>query len=37
LSGEAGQPCLFATWRRPDGTRVRGALASAKYAHTAAQ
>jgi len=28
---EAGQPCLTATWRLPDGTRVRGILASARY------
>jgi hypothetical protein len=25
---EGGQPCLSATWRLPDGTRVRGILAS---------
>jgi len=30
--GETGQPCLFATWRRPDGTPVRGVLATARYA-----
>ena len=29
--GEAGQPCLSATWRLPDGTRVRGILATAQY------
>ena len=28
---EAGQPCLTATWRLPDGTRVRGIMASAQY------
>jgi hypothetical protein len=31
LAGEAGQPCLSATWRLPDGTRVRGILATAQY------
>jgi hypothetical protein len=30
-AGEAGQPCLSATWRLPDGTRVRGILATAQY------
>jgi Maltokinase N-terminal cap domain len=29
--GEAGLPCLFASWRRPDGTPVRGRLATARY------
>jgi hypothetical protein len=29
--GEAGQPCLSATWRLPDGTHVRGILATAQY------
>jgi Maltokinase N-terminal cap domain len=28
---EAGRPCLTATWRLPDGTRVRGVMASARY------
>jgi len=28
---EAAQPCLTATWRLPDGTRVRGIMASAQY------
>jgi hypothetical protein len=28
--GEAGQPCLSAAWRLPDGTRVRGILATAQ-------
>ena len=28
---EAGQPCLSATWRLPDGTQVRGILATAQY------
>jgi hypothetical protein len=36
-SGEAGQPCLFAAWQLPDGTRVRGTLATAQYAQTPAQ
>jgi hypothetical protein len=31
--GEAGPPCLSATWRRPDGTRARGTLATAQYTH----
>jgi len=30
-AGEAGQPCLSAIWRLPDGTRVRGILATAQY------
>lgn len=29
---ETGRPCLTATWRLPDGTRVRGIMASAQYA-----
>jgi len=29
---KTGQPCLTATWRLPDGTRVRGVIASARYA-----
>jgi hypothetical protein len=28
---EAGQPCVSAPWRRPDGTVVRGTLAAARY------
>jgi hypothetical protein len=28
-----GQPCLSATWRRPDGTHIRGILATAQYTH----
>jgi hypothetical protein len=31
-AGDAGQPCLFATWRQPDGTRARGVFATAQYA-----
>ena len=34
LGGATGQPCLSATWRLPDGTRVRGTLATAQYAQT---
>ena len=30
-AGEAGQPCLFAAWRLPDGTHARGIFASARY------
>ncbi len=30
-AGEAGQPCLSATWRMPDGTNVRGILATAQH------
>jgi Maltokinase N-terminal cap domain len=30
-AGEAGQPCLSATWRLADGTQVRGILATAQY------
>jgi maltokinase-like protein len=30
-AAEAGQPCLTATWRLPDGRRVRGIMASAQY------
>jgi hypothetical protein len=29
--GEAGQPCLSATWRLTDGTQVRGIFATARY------
>ena len=36
-SGEAGQPCLFATWRLPDGTRVRSTLATAQYTQAPGQ
>lgn len=28
---DAGRPCLSATWRSPDGTRVRGVFATARY------
>jgi hypothetical protein len=28
---EAGQPCLSATWRRPDGRHARGILATARH------
>jgi Maltokinase N-terminal cap domain len=27
----AGRPCLSGTWRRPDGSRARGVLATARY------
>jgi hypothetical protein len=30
-AGQAGQPCVSATWRLPDGTRARGAFATARY------
>jgi Maltokinase N-terminal cap domain len=30
-SGEAGRPCLSATWRLPDGTAARGVFATARY------
>ena len=30
-AGDAGQPCVLAGWRLPDGTRVRGVFASARY------
>lgn len=29
--GEAGQPCLSATWRAADGAQVRGTFATARY------
>ncbi len=29
--GQAGQPCLSAPWRLPDGTQARGILATAQY------
>ncbi len=29
--GAAGQPCLSATWRRADGTQVRGIFGTARY------
>jgi hypothetical protein len=29
-AAKAGQPCLSATWRRPDGSHVRGILATAQ-------
>jgi hypothetical protein len=35
-AAEAGQPCLTATWRLPDGTSVRGIMASARYTPLAA-
>ncbi|MGE5292278.1 MAG: maltokinase N-terminal cap-like domain-containing protein [Micromonosporaceae bacterium] len=28
---DAGPPCLYATWRSPAGTRVRGVFATARY------
>jgi hypothetical protein len=28
---QTGQPCLSGTWRQPDGSTVRGVLATAKY------
>jgi hypothetical protein len=31
VAGEAGQPCLSAPWRLPDGTHARGVLATALY------
>lgn len=31
VAGEAGQPCLSATWRLPDGTLARGIFATARY------
>jgi len=27
----SGQPCLSATWQLPDGTHVRGIIATAQY------
>jgi hypothetical protein len=30
-AGEAGQPCLSATWRLTDGSQVRGIFAIARY------
>jgi len=30
-TADRGRPCLTATWRLPDGTRVRGIMASAQY------
>lgn len=30
-AGEAGRPCLSATWRLADGTQARGVFATAKY------
>jgi hypothetical protein len=29
--GDAGQPCLSATWRLADGSQVRGIFATARY------
>jgi hypothetical protein len=31
VAGGPGQPCVSATWRRPDGTVVRGTVAAARY------
>jgi hypothetical protein len=33
----AGQSCLLATWRLPDGTRVHGSLATAQFTQTPAR
>jgi maltokinase-like protein len=33
VASPPGQAGLSATWRRPDGTRVRGVLATAQYTH----
>ena len=30
-AGQAGQPCVSATWRLPDGTGARGVFATARY------
>jgi hypothetical protein len=30
-AGQAGDPCLFATWRQPDGSQARGVLATALH------
>jgi hypothetical protein len=30
-TGGAGDPCLSATWRQPDGTQARGVLATALH------
>lgn len=32
LAGEAGRPCLSASWRLPGGTPARGVFATAQYA-----
>jgi hypothetical protein len=32
-ASESGQPCLSATWRLPDGTTVRGIIATAQYSY----
>lgn len=32
-AAEAGQPCLSATWRQPDGSRIRGIFATAQHVH----
>ena len=33
----SGQPCLSATWRLPEGTVVRGIIATAQYTHVPAE
>jgi hypothetical protein len=35
-TSQSGQPCLSATWRLPDGTVVRGIIATAQYTHVPA-
>jgi hypothetical protein len=36
-AGQSGQPCLSATWRLPEGTVVRGIIATAQYTHVPAE
>jgi hypothetical protein len=36
-ASESGQPCLSATWRLPDGTVVRGIIATAHYTQVPAE
>lgn len=36
-ASQSGQPCLSATWRLPDGTVVRGIIATARYTHVPAE
>jgi hypothetical protein len=36
-ASQSGQPCLYATWRLPDGTVVRGIIATAQYTHVPAE
>jgi Maltokinase N-terminal cap domain len=36
-ASEPGQPCLSATWRLPDGTAVRGIIATVQYTHVPAE